>query len=108
MVSAVFSRYQTYEDCDLLNIGGLGDVRTERFKSEIEGASYNLIMPPQTHEGSSKEKVRNNIKVNEKWFENTKNRLGDLYIYINGYRFMTIEDFEEIIPHELNTEKKNK
>ena len=33
----VFSRYQTYEDCDLLNIGGLGDVRTERFKSEIEG-----------------------------------------------------------------------
>jgi hypothetical protein len=105
MVSAVFSRYQTYEDCDLLNIGGLGDVRTERFKSEIEGATYNLIMPPQTHEGSSKEKVRNNIKINEKWFENTKNRLGDLYIYINGYRFMTIEDFEEIIPHELNTEK---
>ena len=105
MVSAVFSRYQTYEDCDLLNIGGLGDVRTERFKSEIEGATYNLIMPPQTQEGSSKEKIKNNIKVNEKWFENTKDRLGVLYIYINGYRFMTVENFEEIIPHELNTEK---
>jgi hypothetical protein len=62
-------------------------------------------MPPQTHSGSTKENIRSYIKPNNKWFENRSRRLGDLKIYVNGYLFMTIEDFEEIIPHELNTEK---
>lgn len=105
MISAVFSRYTTLEDCDLLNVGGLGDVRELLYPSEINGASYNIIMPPQTHSGSTKETLQNIIEVNRKWFENYLDRLGNLYIYVNGYRFMTIKDFEEIIPHELNTEK---
>ena len=106
MISAVFSRYTTYEDdCDLLNKGGLGDVRKLLYPSEVNGASTNIIMPPQTHSGSTSEKLRNYINLNQKWFEQYLNRLGDLYIYVNGYRFMTINDFEEIIPHELNTEK---
>ena len=105
MISAVFSRYQTLADCDLLNVGGLGDVREELYPSEIGGASYNMIMPPQTHIGSTKETLKYLINVNSKWFENYINRLGNLHIYVNGYRFMTISDFEEIIPHELNTEK---
>jgi hypothetical protein len=62
-------------------------------------------MPPQTHSGSTKEVLQNIIEPNRKWFENYLDRLGNLYIYVNGYRFMTIENFEEIIPHELNTEK---
>lgn len=105
MISAVFSRYISLEDCDLLNVGGLGDVRELLYPSEINGASYNIIMPPQTHSGSTKEKLQNIIKPTHKWFEKVNDRLGDLYIYVNGYRFMTISDFEEIIPHELNTEK---
>lgn len=105
MVSASFSRYQTIEDCDLLNIGGLGDVRELLYPSEMNGASYNIIMPPQTHPGSTKEILRNIIKVNQKWFKQYVDRLGELTIYVNGYRFMTIPDFEEVIPHELNTEK---
>ena len=105
MISASFSRYQTLEDCDLLNIGGLGDVRELLYPSEINGASYNIIMPPQTHEGGTKEILRNIIKVNQKWFEQYVDRLGELTIYVNGYRFMVIPNFEEIIPHELNTEK---
>ena len=32
-------------------------------------------------------------------------RLGTLKLYVNGYLFLVIEDFEEIIPRELNTEK---
>jgi len=48
MISAVFSRYQTLADCDLLNVGGLGDVREELYPSEIGGASYNMIMPPRS------------------------------------------------------------
>ena len=105
MVSTVFERYLTLEDCDLLNCGGLGDVRNELYPSEINESSYNLIMPPQTHSGSTKENIRSYIKPNNKWFENKSRRMGDLKIYVNGYLFMTIEDFEEIIPHELNTEK---
>jgi len=105
MVSTVFERYLTIDKCDLLNWGGLGDVRSELYPSEINGASYNLIMPPQTHSGSTKENIRSYIKSNYKWFENRSRRMGDLKIYVNGYLFMTIENFEEIIPHELNTEK---
>ena len=105
MVSTVFERYTTIDGCDLLNWGGLGDVREELYPSEIGGASYNLIMPPQTHEGSNKEKIRSYINPNWKWFENNDKRLGTLKVYVNGYLFLEIEDFEEIIPHELNTEK---
>jgi len=105
MISAVFSRHKTLEECDLLNVGGLGDVRELLYPSEINGASYNIIMPPQTHSGSTKEILQNIIEPNRKWFENYLDRLGNLYIYVNGYRFMTLENFEEIIPHELNTEK---
>ena len=105
MVSTVFERYLTLEDCDLLNFGGLGDVRKELYPSELNNASYNLIMPPQTHSGSTKEKIRSYIDLTEKWFENVGKRMGLLKIYVNGYLFMTINDFEEIIPHELNTEK---
>lgn len=105
MISATFSRYQSLYDCDLLNIGGLGDVRELLYPSEINGASYNIIMPPQTHSGSTKENLQNIIKINRKWFEQNIDRLGELVIYVNGYRFMSIDNFEEIIPHELNTEK---
>jgi hypothetical protein len=31
--------------------------------------------------------------------------MGTLKLYVNGYKFMEIENFEEIIPRELNTEK---
>ena len=31
--------------------------------------------------------------------------MGLLKIYVNGYLYMVIENFEEIIPRELNTEK---
>ena len=105
MVSTVFERYITLEDCDLLNWGGLGDVRKLLFPSELNGSSTNLIMPPQTHSGSTKEEQRTYINLTQKWFEDRIKRLGILKIYINGYLFMEIPDFEEIIPHELNTEK---
>ena len=106
MISAVFSRYNSFADsCDLLNKGGLGDVRQLLYPSEVNGASPNIIMPPHTHPGSVSEKLRNYININQKWFDQYLDRLGNLYIYVNGYRFMTINDFEEIIPHELNTEK---
>lgn len=104
MISTVFERYETLEDCDLLNWGGLGDIRQYLYPSSINGASYNLIMPPHTN-GEKVEKLESTIKINNKWFFNKDKRLGRLKLYVNGYLFMVIEDFEEIIPRELNTEK---
>ena len=105
MVSAVFERYTTIEDCDLLHLGGLGDLRIRTFQSILDGASYNLIMPPQTHIGSPKENQIFKIQFDRKWFDDTWYRMGLLKIYVNGYLYMVIENFEEIIPRELNTEK---
>ncbi len=105
MISTVFERYKTLEECDLLNWGGLGDIRQFLYPSSINGAAYNLIQPPHTHEGAEKEEKENITKINKKWLSNDNRRLGKLKIYVNGYLFMVIEDFEEIIPRELNTQK---
>jgi len=105
MITAVFERYQSLEGCDLLNWGGLGDIREQLYPSAINGAAYNLIMPPQTHPGSTKEKKENIVELNRKWLRERDKRKGLLKLYVNGYLFMVIEDFEEIIPRELNTQK---
>jgi hypothetical protein len=105
MVSAVFERYKNIEECDLLNLGGLGDIRKVTYQSSLDNQSYKLISPPFTHEGGYKEPKIHKIEFNKKWTDELDKRLGLLKIYINGYLFFIIEDFEEIIPRELNTEK---
>jgi hypothetical protein len=105
MISAVFERYKNIEDCDLLNLGGLNDLRVETYQSSIDGQSYKLISPPNTHPGGTKEPKVYKVKFDKKWFDELEYRLGTLKLYVNGYLFLVIEDFEEIIPRELNTEK---
>jgi hypothetical protein len=105
MVSAVFERYKTIEECDLLNLGGLGDIRKITYQSSIDGESYHLIQPPFTHPGGLKEPEVHKIEFNKKWTDQLDYRLGTLKLYVNGYLFFVIENFEEIIPRELNTEK---
>ena len=100
MLSAVFERYRYLENCDLLNVGGLGDIRTETYTASTAGDTVKLIGPS----GANDEKV-GNIKWSQKWLDEVSDRRGSLKLYVNGYLFMIIEDFEEIIPHELNTEK---
>ena len=43
--------------------------------------------------------------VYNKWITSSKYRKGRLKIYINGQIFHTIEDFEEVIPRALSTDK---
>ena len=43
--------------------------------------------------------------IDRKWFDDAWYRMGRLKLYINGYYFMVIENFEEIIPRGLNTDK---
>jgi hypothetical protein len=105
MVTAVFERYTTIEECDLLNLGGLGDIREVTYQSILNNTSYNLIMPPETHSGGTKEDKVYRVVFDRKWFDDAWYRLGRLKIYINGYYFMVIENFEEVIPRELNCEK---
>ena len=105
MISAVFERYLTLEECDLKNLGGLNDIRTVTTQSSLDGMSYRLIGPPETHLGSIPEPEIHGIKFNRRWFDDLDYRLGILKLYVNGYLFMVIKDFEEIIPRELNTEK---
>jgi hypothetical protein len=105
MISAVFERYRYLEDCDLENLGGLNDLRVVTTQSSIDKQSYKLIIPPETHPGSTKEPKVYKVKFDRKWFEEIDYRLGTLKLYVNGYLLLVIEDFEEIIPRELNTEK---
>ena len=105
MISAVFERYMTLEECDLKNLGGLNDIRTVTTQSSLDGKSYRLIGPPETHLGSIPEPEIHGIKFNRRWFDDLDYRLGILKLYVNGYLFMIIKDFEEIIPRELSTEK---
>jgi hypothetical protein len=105
MISAVFERYRYLEDCDLENLGGLNDLRVVTTQSSIDKQSYKLISPPETHPGSTPEPKVYKVKFDRKWFEEIDYRLGTLKLYVNGYLLLVIEDFEEIIPRELNTEK---
>ena len=105
MISAVFERYRYLENCDLLNTGGLGDIRKETYTASTYGVTTNLIQPPQTHQGMKHDEKVSNIVWSEKWLNQVDYRRGLLKLYVNGFLFMIIEDFEEIIPHELNTEK---
>jgi hypothetical protein len=105
MISAVFERNITLEYCDLLNKGGVNDLRVVTTQSSIDGQSYKLISPPETHSGSTMEPKIYKVRFDKKWFDDLKYRLGSLKVYVNGYLFLIIEDFEEIIPRELNTEK---
>lgn len=105
MITSVFERYTTIEECDLLNLGGLGDLRKVTYQSILNNTSYNLIMPPETHSGGTKENKVYKIDFRRRWFDDEWYRLGRLKVYVNGYLFMTIENFEEVIPRELNCEK---
>ena len=139
-ISAVWERDETLFGCELLNAGGMGDIREYVYPAEQYDTAYNLIMPPQTHwtgdtsilsgynvcvgcqqtgctgcgvtTGCSNcnitaqvEQPESIINLNKRWLEDVRNRRGDLKIYVNGYLFMVIEDFEEVIPRELNTER---
>ena len=43
--------------------------------------------------------------VSKRWIDNKPLRNGTLYFYVNGRPVLTVENFEEIIPRPLNTQK---
>ena len=102
-VNVVWERYNFLDECDLYWKGGLGDIVENKTLEGLANNSASLIAPPYTR-GDEILKV-DITNLNELWLKNGKYRKGRLKIYVNGKLIDTIEDFEEIIPRGLNTDK---
>jgi hypothetical protein len=104
LLDATWERYTYLDECDLWYRGGLGDITEEKFLESLVNNTSSLIMPPYTNNSKVEEKIEI-VKLNDKWLEDKKFRNGRLKIYVNGKKIYTIENFEEIIPRGLDTEK---
>ena len=103
-IDAVWERYTYIETCDLFYYGGLGLITKELDLQSLANNTSALIAPPYSNNKSVSEKITL-IQMNNLWLEQEKFRRGRLKIYINGKIFFKIENFEEIIPRGLNTDK---
>ena len=103
-VDVVFKRYTFYEGCDLLYEGGIGEMSSLIYPATERGDTLSLIQPPYTHD-QEKEYPVQRVVMNRDFIDSKDKRLGSLKLYLNGYLFMIVENFEEIIPRPLNTEK---
>jgi hypothetical protein len=104
-VNFVWERYTWLNTCDLWYRGGIGDISKEKLLDGLAGNSVSLITVPYTQDcGKDPEKI-NLVNLNEKWLIDKHFRNGRLKIYVNGRIFHTIENFEEIIPRALSTDK---
>ena len=96
---AFLTGYTIQEYC-----GGLGDITQTKYLESLANNTTALIAPPYTHKGEDGETVEI-IQLNDKWLEDKKYRLGRLKIYVNGKPIYVLENFEEVIPRALNTDK---
>lgn len=104
LVDVVWERYGYLDTCDLYYRGGLGDITTKTYIESLSNNTVNLIQPPYTN-GEQERAETDLIQLNEKWLIDGEYRLGRLKVFVNGRLNLTIENFEEIIPRGLNTEK---
>ena len=103
-VNVVWTRYTNLDFCDLKYLGGLGDITEIKYLDSLANNTTALITPPLTHQGKDGETIEI-VQLNKKWLDENKNRLGRLKIYVNGKPIYTLENFEEVIPRALNTDK---
>ena len=106
-IDAVFQRNEWLDTCDLYDKGGLGLIVSTVFTATSANNSVSLIEPPLTHEQPYDPATTEVVKFNDMWTEEIYYRLGTLKFYVNGRLFMVAENFEEIIPRLLNTEREN-
>ena len=124
-IDVVFRRNLELEDCDIFNYGGINDfvkVRTDKFQRygrHEGGIAGPFGCNPQTPSPQTKPCCDEyppfisdayfdfrcdgpNVK---KWLDDREYRLGTLTFYVNGRVVHEVENFEEIIPRQLNTNK---
>lgn len=92
-IDIVFYRETYLEDCDLYNYGGVNDIINEEYTDAIDFIE------------NKDSGITKTIELNKKWVREKDKRNGKLIIYVNGNQYMIIDDFEEIIPRELNVDK---
>tara|TARA_R110000824_G_scaffold168453_1_gene345427 strand:+ start:3973 stop:6045 length:2073 start_codon:yes stop_codon:yes gene_type:complete len=123
-VDVVFERNLCLEKCEIYNNGGVNDlvkVRTDSF--ERYGSHHNQGGPfgcssfeqspikPTCNDEYPKFIEEAYFDFNchgaqvQKWFDEKEYRMGTLTFYVNGRRVHKVENFEEIIPRQLNTNK---
>jgi hypothetical protein len=100
----VFERYTFIDYCDLRWFGGLDQITRVEFLASLANNAISLIGPPVTNGYEVPQQVEI-VQLNQTWLDETKFRRGRLRIFINGRIFYTIEDFEEVIPRALDTDK---
>lgn len=103
-LSFVFERPTTYDVCELLYRGGLGPVVRYEYSASLYNNSVSLIEPPVTN-GEEDPYELPVVQLNEEWLDELSYRLGKLKVYLNGRLFFIIDNFEEVIPRPLNTER---
>jgi hypothetical protein len=103
-IDVVFVRDRLLDSCDLKDLGGLGLLVSSEYTASTSGRSVELIQPPTTQSGNTPTSIEV-VNFDSRWFESKKYREGNLRIYINGKPFFIIDNFEEIIPRQLNTIK---
>jgi len=104
-INVVWERYTWMDDCDLLYRGGLDTITKKLYLESLAGNSQSLIGSQYTSIDATPPQQVELVELNSAWLDEKKYRKGRLKIYINGVIFFTIEDFEEIIPRGLNTDK---
>jgi hypothetical protein len=100
-IDAVFVRDRLIDTCDLKDLGGLGLIVTKELTATTYNNSISLINPPATS-GYTPTSIEV-VNFDTRWFEGRKYRNGHLRIYINGKIFFIVDNFEEIIPRQLDT-----
>jgi hypothetical protein len=104
LIDVVWERNTWLDTCDLYYRGGLGLITDYVYLDSLANNSVALIEPPITS-GDEIPVQLDIVKLNERWLIEKNYRKGKLKIYVNGRLFYTIDDFEEIIPRALDTDK---
>ena len=103
LIDIVWERYTYMDYCDLKWFGGLDQITRIEYLQSLANNAISLIAPPYTN-GLIPGEIEI-VQLNQTWLDETKFRLGSLKIYINGRIFYTVENFEEVIPRPLDTDK---
>lgn len=92
-ITITFRRYKTLANCDLYNLGGQNDLIT----------GWTVTNPLSVMTGDTEDYTIIET-LSQKWFDERNERLGTLKIYLNGRPIYKLENWEEIIPSQRNSE----
>lgn len=105
LVDAVWERYTWMDEVELCYRGGLRHITNFVTLQSLAHNSSSLITTPFTQSGATEAEKIQIVDLNAQWLIDKKYRIGRLKIYVNGKIHDIIENFEEIIPRALNTDK---